>query len=154
MQELNTKPVGASIVGKIKLSLCLTKHHAMESYWESGGIAPRILISALDEGEWLASRPAGFTPTGRAPGTHWIGGWVGPRAGMDALVKKFPAHAGTRTSDHPARSLVLYHWANPAPGYYSRAQLKCGLQIYAQWQECQLLRCGSQTKQLEMQKLQ
>jgi hypothetical protein len=28
---------------KVKLSLCLTKHHAMKTYWESGGIAPRIL---------------------------------------------------------------------------------------------------------------
>jgi hypothetical protein len=24
----------------------------------------------------------------RAPGTHWIGGWVGPRAVMDAVVKR------------------------------------------------------------------
>jgi hypothetical protein len=28
---------------KVKLSLCLTKHHVMETYWGSGGIAPRIL---------------------------------------------------------------------------------------------------------------
>jgi hypothetical protein len=28
---------------KVKLSMCLTKHHAMKAYWESGGIAPRIL---------------------------------------------------------------------------------------------------------------
>jgi hypothetical protein len=28
---------------KAKLSLCLTKHHAMKAYWGSGGIAPRIL---------------------------------------------------------------------------------------------------------------
>jgi hypothetical protein len=28
---------------KVKLSLCLTKHHAMMTYWGSGGIAPRIL---------------------------------------------------------------------------------------------------------------
>jgi hypothetical protein len=27
---------------KVKLSLCLTKHHAMKAYWESGGIAPHI----------------------------------------------------------------------------------------------------------------
>jgi hypothetical protein len=25
-----------------------------------------------------------FTPGERTPGTHWIGGWVGPRAGLDA----------------------------------------------------------------------
>jgi hypothetical protein len=28
---------------KVKLSLCLTKHHAMKVYWESGGVAPLIL---------------------------------------------------------------------------------------------------------------
>jgi hypothetical protein len=29
--------------GKVKLSLCLTKHHTMKAYWGSGGIAPCIL---------------------------------------------------------------------------------------------------------------
>jgi len=28
---------------QINLSLCLTKHHAMNTYWRSGGIFPRIL---------------------------------------------------------------------------------------------------------------
>jgi len=33
-----------------------------------------------------------FTPRplysqGRAPGTHWIGGWVGPRAVLDAIAQ-------------------------------------------------------------------
>jgi uncharacterized protein YceK len=28
---------------KVKLSLCLTKHHAMKTYWGSVGIAPCIL---------------------------------------------------------------------------------------------------------------
>jgi hypothetical protein len=27
----------------VKLSLCLTKHHAMKTYWGSGGVAPLIL---------------------------------------------------------------------------------------------------------------
>jgi hypothetical protein len=45
------------------------------------------LTSALDGGEWSVSRLGRFTP-----GTHWIGGWVGPRAGLDAVAKrKFPA---------------------------------------------------------------
>jgi hypothetical protein len=34
--------------------------------------------SALEGGEWSASRPGRFTPRERAPGTHWIGGRVGP----------------------------------------------------------------------------
>jgi hypothetical protein len=68
----------------------------VKSYWGSGGIAPRIFFtSALDGGEWSASRTGGFTPREKAPGTHSIGGWVGPRECMDALVKgKFPSPFG------------------------------------------------------------
>jgi hypothetical protein len=44
--------------------------------------------SALDGGEWSASRPGRFTPRERAPVTHWIGVWVGPRAVLDAVVKR------------------------------------------------------------------
>jgi hypothetical protein len=50
--------------------------------------ARHSLTSALDEGEWSASRPGRFTPRERAPGTHWIGGWVGPGAVLDAVVKR------------------------------------------------------------------
>jgi hypothetical protein len=46
-----------------------------------------FLNSALDGGEWSASRPDRFTPGEIAPGTHWIGGWVGPRAGLDDMEK-------------------------------------------------------------------
>jgi hypothetical protein len=35
------------------------------------------VTSAIDGGEWSASRPGRFTHRERAPGTHWIGGWVG-----------------------------------------------------------------------------
>jgi hypothetical protein len=40
-----------------------------------------FLTSALVGGEWSTSRPGRFTPGERAPGTHWIGGWVDLRAG-------------------------------------------------------------------------
>jgi hypothetical protein len=29
-----------------------------------------------------------FTPRERTPGTHWTGGWVGPRASLDAETKR------------------------------------------------------------------
>jgi hypothetical protein len=29
-----------------------------------------------------------FTPEERAPGTHWIGGWVDLRAGLDDLERR------------------------------------------------------------------
>jgi hypothetical protein len=46
------------------------------------------LTSPLDGGEWSASRPGRFTLRERAPGTHWRGGWVDPRAVLDAVVKR------------------------------------------------------------------
>jgi hypothetical protein len=48
------------------------------------------LTSALDGIEWSASRFDRFTPKESARGTHWTGGWVGPRAVLDAVVKKIP----------------------------------------------------------------
>jgi len=42
--------------------------------------------------------PGHFTPKERAPGTNWVGGYVGPRAGLNTVVKrKFPAPARTQT---------------------------------------------------------
>jgi hypothetical protein len=46
------------------------------------------LTSALDGGDWSASRPGRFTPRERAPDNHWIGGWLGTRAILDAVVKR------------------------------------------------------------------
>jgi hypothetical protein len=42
-----------------------------------------LLTSALVGGKWSASRPGRFTPRESALGTHWIGGWVSPRTGLD-----------------------------------------------------------------------
>jgi hypothetical protein len=39
-----------------------------------------LLTSALDGGEWSASRPGRFNGGEKAVGTHWIGGWVGPQS--------------------------------------------------------------------------
>jgi hypothetical protein len=57
----------------------------MKTYGGSGVIAPQFLTSALDGGELSASRPGRFTPVERAPGTHWIGGRVGPGTGLDLM---------------------------------------------------------------------
>jgi hypothetical protein len=61
----------------------------MKAYWgEWMCSSTHSLTSALDGGEWSASRPGRFTPRERAPGTHWIGGWVDARAVLDAVVKR------------------------------------------------------------------
>jgi hypothetical protein len=68
----------------------------MKSYWRSGSIAPRIL--------W--PRPSHFTLRQRTPATHWIGSWVGPRAVMDAVVKrKIPS---TRRESNPRTPIVQH----------------------------------------------
>jgi len=46
------------------------------------------LTSALNGGEWSASRPGHFTSREKAPGTHWLGGLVVPRTILDAVVKR------------------------------------------------------------------
>jgi hypothetical protein len=60
--------------------------------------APPFLTSALEGGEWPASRPCRFTLGASAPGINWIGGWVGPRAGLNVIdVRKVHCPAKNRT---------------------------------------------------------
>jgi hypothetical protein len=75
-----------------------------------GGVDVQIhifLTLALTGGEWSASCPGRFTPRERASSTHWIGGWVDPRAGLDDMEKrKFLTLQGLklRPLGRPARS--------------------------------------------------
>jgi hypothetical protein len=59
----------------------------MKVYEEADAEIHVFLTSALVGGEWSASRPWRFTPGERAPSTHWIGGWVDLRAGLDDMEK-------------------------------------------------------------------
>jgi len=92
---------------KVKFSLCLTKHQAMETYWWV-----EVYIHAFFDLDtmwrWVvASRPDRFTPKERAPGTHWIGAWVGPRAGIEERNSQSPPGIEPRSSDRPARKSYL-----------------------------------------------
>jgi hypothetical protein len=57
-------------------------------YRGSGGIVSPFLTPALDGGERSASRPGCFTSGEIVTGTHWIGGWVGPRACLHTMEKR------------------------------------------------------------------
>jgi hypothetical protein len=59
----------------------------MKTYLGSGVIAP-LIIDLCTRWEWSASRSGNFTLKEIAYGTHWIIGWVGLRAGLDAVVKR------------------------------------------------------------------
>jgi hypothetical protein len=80
-----------------------------------------LLNSALFGDDWSASRPGRFTPRELALGAHYIGGWVGSRAGLDDVDKRkllTPPGLEFRPLGRPARSQLLYrlsypgsHWA-------------------------------------------
>jgi hypothetical protein len=70
-----------------------------------------FLTSALIGSERSASRPGHFTHGERAPGSHWIGSWENPRAGLDDMEKrKFltPPGLELRPLGLPASSHSLY----------------------------------------------
>jgi hypothetical protein len=75
----------------------------MKAYWGNGSIAPLILWSRHQ-----------MEVSGQlhAPGTHWIGGWMGLRAVLDAVVKRKnsqpPPGIEPENPDRPARSPTLY----------------------------------------------
>jgi hypothetical protein len=80
-----------------------------------GGVNVQIsifLTSALAGGEWSASRPGRFTP-----GTHRIGGWVDPRAGLDDLKREFFTLLGLelRPLGRPPVASRYTDYAIPAP---------------------------------------
>jgi hypothetical protein len=78
------------------------------------------LTSGLDGGEWTASRPGRFTSRERAPSTHWIGGWVGSRAVLDAVSKRKISYPRRDSNpDHPIFQPVVSRytdWAIPTLG--------------------------------------
>jgi hypothetical protein len=87
--------------------------HAMEAWGESRYSSYSFSTSALDGGEWSASRPDRALPPGeRTPGTHCTGGWVGSRVGLDTeargkILSPLPG-IEPRSPGRAARSQTLY----------------------------------------------
>jgi hypothetical protein len=87
--------------------------HAMKTYVQgSGGTAQPFLASAIDGGEWLASRLCRFTPGERAKGGHWTGARGGSqgrsrRCGEDKNLLRL-LRIEPKYLDRPAYSPSLY----------------------------------------------
>jgi hypothetical protein len=113
-------------VKKVKLSLCLIKHHVMKTYWGVEVYLHAFLNSALHGGELPASRTGRFTPRIRAPpphGTQRREGCVGPRADLDAATTRKKITSLPLPRIEPRSSLwpSLYNeWATAATQYYSK----------------------------------
>jgi hypothetical protein len=99
---------------KAKLSLCLTKHHAMKAYWGSGGIAPRIPDLGT-RWRWVVS----FTPR-----------QLYPQEKIEREIQSPTPGIETRSSDCPAGSQSLYQMSYPG----SERRVK-GINV----RECKLL---------------
>jgi hypothetical protein len=93
--------------------------------WGSGGIrvASPFLTSTLDGDEWSVSRCGSFTAEEIAPSTHWIGGWVGFKSGLDAMEKRRMLPCRGSKPYRSARVLLLYRLSYPD----SSPQLGLGL---------------------------
>jgi hypothetical protein len=104
-----------------KVKLLLIKHYAMKVH---GGVDVYIhifLTSALVGGECSASWPGCFTPRERAPGNHWIEGWVNLTASLDDLEKKkffTLLELNLRPLGRPAHSQLLYWLCYPGSQIY------------------------------------
>jgi hypothetical protein len=75
-----------------------------------------FLTWTLVGGEWSASRSCRFTPGEGPPGTHWSGGWMSPRTGLDDVEKRtFLTLAGLERQPLrlPARSQSLHRLLYP-----------------------------------------
>jgi hypothetical protein len=66
----------------VKLSMCLVKHHAMKTSGGAEVYLHEFLTSAVDIGEWAASRSGRFTRKDIIPETLRLERWVGPRTDL------------------------------------------------------------------------
>jgi hypothetical protein len=68
-----------------------------------------FLTLTLDGVSGQCHAPAALYPRGKDTGTHWIGGWVGLRAGLNAEARgKFFTSGGGSNPSLPACSQTLY----------------------------------------------
>jgi hypothetical protein len=95
-------------VSKVKQSLYTPWRRLGEEEYSSYSFT----TSALDGGEWSASRPGrAFTPGERTPGTRCTGGWVGPRAGLDTEARgKILCPRRGSNPDSPVIQPVVRHY--------------------------------------------
>jgi hypothetical protein len=99
-------------LGKIKLSLWLTAHHTMKTYWGSGCIAPHILWPRHQMGWVVSFTPRPLYPQEKStwyPLDRRLGGLRSPSGrGGEEKNSQPPPGIEPYNLDCPARSPALY----------------------------------------------
>jgi hypothetical protein len=81
---LFTNSWGVSRLKKCCACAYLIKHYAIKSR----SIDPRILDIGTSWSWVVSFTPWPLYPRERAPDAHWIGGWLGPRTGLDDVESR------------------------------------------------------------------
>jgi hypothetical protein len=119
------------------ISLCCNwapRHDGELGEWRYS--STHSLTSTLDRGEWSASRSGRCTPKERASGTHWIGGWVGPRAVLDAVVKrKIPSPRRKSNPRNPIVQPVAQCYTTELPRLRPNMRVYPKISVLATWSE-------------------
>jgi hypothetical protein len=98
----------SAILFYIKLSHYCHTNNKGERMYSSTQSWPQ----ALDGGEWSASHLC-FIPMEKTPSTHWIGGWVGLRAGLDTEARgKILCLCQGSNPNRPINQSVVRHYTN------------------------------------------
>jgi hypothetical protein len=129
--ELSLVHTASVLYTALKLSDYKPRRRLGERRYSSYSFA----ISALDGGEWSASRPGrAFTPGERTSGTHCTGGWVGPRAGLDTEARGKPFGLCRESNlDRPVVQPVVRHctaWATQVTQRALSAEICLSEEIY------------------------
>jgi hypothetical protein len=94
--------------------------YATKTYEEEDVSIHDFLTSPLVRGEWSGSHFGRSTPRVVVPRIHWVGGWMGPRYGLDDVEKReiLPlVGLGLTPLVCPACSQSLYRLSYPGPNF-------------------------------------
>ena len=84
------------------------------------------LTSALDGADGQRHAPATL-PSGKRPGTHCIGGWVGTKAGLVGCGKSRPHRDSISGPSSPQQVAIPTELSRPTLDKSTRTNWKCGL---------------------------
>jgi hypothetical protein len=83
-----------------------------------------------------------FTPVPLYPCTHWIGGWMGPRVGLDHVEKRKILHCWEPNPGRRARISSLYRLSHPDCPPIQRKPPSCRISGYRSG-DCKHLSSGT-----------